>query len=134
MRVHVVRQAVAAMVLVLGLVAAALARPRAQSEHAYGIYSNLEAADGDISGFELIVLPSNEGDFVVFQQAEGAPQKPVLLRARIGGTRRTDANALAFEHPELGPFQGAFSADSLIGEFTSIGYELRLGRGQSFWQ
>jgi hypothetical protein len=40
----------------------------------YGIYSNMQALEGEFSGFEFIIVPSNEGDFVIFQDAEGGPK------------------------------------------------------------
>ena len=50
-------------------------------ERPYGMYSNMEISEetGDVSGFEFFILPSNEGEFVVFQNAEGWPKKPIVL-------------------------------------------------------
>jgi hypothetical protein len=114
------------LTLSAGLVAA---RPGDQASR-YGVFTGMEAVEGDYSGFEIFVLPSSEGDFVVFQMAEGWPSKPLLLAA----ARTSDSDSLAFEHPEMGPFRGAISGDSLIGEFTRMRYTIRLARGPSIWQ
>jgi hypothetical protein len=123
-----------ALSLTLGLAGLAAARTGTAQRPPYGIYSSLEAMDGDIGGFELIILPSNEGDFLVFQEAEGWPARPLLLEVRLGGTRAEDAGAVGFDHPRMGPFQGRITGDTLAGEFTRMRYRIELIRGPSFWQ
>jgi hypothetical protein len=124
----------AAVLVLLFTVAGAALTPAAQEDSPYGIYSNMNAVDGEYSGFEFIVLPSNEGDFVVFQQAEGVPMRPQLISARIGGTRAADNNVIQFDHPELGPFRGAIQGDSLVGEFAQTKQQVTLAKGNSVWQ
>jgi len=105
-------------------------------ERPYGIYSNMEISKetGDVSGFEFFLLPSNEGDFVVFQDAEGWPKKPIVLKIIIGGTKLSENNMLRFNHPEMGPFVGKIEEEKLIGEFSDMRYHLELNKGQSIWQ
>lgn len=103
-------------------------------EKFYGIYSNMQAVEGDYSGFEFFIVPSNEGDFLIFQDAEGWPKKPLILAVRIGGTKISDNNLIRFAHPEMGPFEGRISGDSLTGEFTRMKYKIRLTKGKSIWQ
>lgn len=134
MRNTIVRSAGVVIALPIAIVAGAIGQAGSREVPAYGIYSNMQASDGDYSGFEFIILPSDEGDFVVLQQAEGWPQKPLLLAARLGGTRATDQNGLQFDHPEMGPFRGVILGDSLVGEFTQMKYQITLLRGQSIWQ
>jgi len=100
----------------------------------YGIYSNMQAVEGDYSGFEFFIVPSNEGDFLIFQSAEGWPQKPLILEVRIGGTKISDNNLIKFTHPKMGPFEGRIEEDGLIGEFTQMKYEVKLIKGKSIWQ
>ena len=105
-------------------------------EKSYGIYTNMEISEetGDISGFELFILPSNEGDYVVFQDAEGWPKKPVVLKIVLGGTTVSENNVLRFSHPEMGPFVGKIEGKKLIGEFTEMRYHIELNKGNSIWQ
>jgi len=105
-------------------------------ERPYGIYSNMEISQetGDVSGFEFIILPSNEGDFLVFQDAEGWPKKPLLLKLTLGGTTTSDTNVLRFSHPEMGPFVGKIDGERLLGEFSDMRYHIELIKGNSIWQ
>lgn len=100
-----------------------------QSER-YGVFSNIEAVEGEYSGFQFILLPSNEGDFVVFQQAEGWPQRPLLLELQ---REPTPTEAVRFEHPAMGRFEGGIHDDTLAGEFTRINYKIVLVRGELAW-
>jgi hypothetical protein len=100
----------------------------------YGIYSNMEASEGDFSGFEFILLPSNEGDYLVFQSAEGWPMKPLLLKVSLGGTKPSDNNRIRFRHPEMGPFEGEITEKVLTGEFTRMKYNIILKKGKGIWQ
>ena len=105
----------------------------AQESRPYGVFSNMQAADGEYSGFEFIVVPSNEGDFLLFQSAEGWPVKPILF-SLSRATSPENGTAIVFDHPEMGPFRGTVAGDSLIGEFTRMKYPIRLQRGPSIWQ
>ena len=103
-------------------------------EKFYGIYSNMQVSEGDYSGFEFIIVPSNEGDFLIFQDAEGWPKKPLLLTVQLGGTQKSDSNLVRFTHPEMGPFEGRIEGEGLIGEFKQMKYEIELTKGKSIWQ
>jgi hypothetical protein len=103
-------------------------------EEFYGIYSNMQVSEGDYSGFEFIIVPSNEGDFLIFQDAEGWPKKPLLLTVQLGGTQKSDSNLVRFTHPEMGPFEGRIKGRSLHGEFTQMKYKIELTKGKSIWQ
>jgi hypothetical protein len=124
--------AVAALGLLALTASSAISQDRQRTP--YGIYSNMQAVDGEYSGFEVIVLPSTEGDFLVFQEAAGWPGKPVLLPARLGGATSASNDSIRFEHPDWGPFQGVISGDSLAGEFPRASHRILLARGQSIWQ
>ena len=87
-----------------------------------------------INQFEFFILPSNEGDFVVFQDAEGWPKKPVVLKLTLGGTTTADHNVIRFNHPEMGPFVGKIEGKQLIGEFSDMRYHIELHKGNSVWQ
>jgi hypothetical protein len=121
-------------VLSIALACAAIGQAADRQARPHGIYSSMQAVDGEYSGFEFIVLPSDAGDFVVVQVAEGSPQKPVLLPATLGGSRPADSNAIQFDHPEWGPFRGVTLGDSLVGEFTRARHTITLRRGPSIWQ
>jgi hypothetical protein len=105
-------------------------------ERPYGMYSNMEISEetGDVSGFEFFLLPSNEGPFVVFQDAEGWPKKPLILKLTIGGYTTADNNVLRFSHPEMGPFVGKIEGERLIGTFSDMRYSIELTKGNSVWQ
>lgn len=100
----------------------------------YGIYSNMQAVEGEFSGFEFIIVPSNEGDFLIFQDAEGWLKKPLILKVQLGGTQKSDSDLVRFTHPEMGPFEGRIEGESLIGEFTEMKYKTELTKGKSIWQ
>lgn len=105
-------------------------------ERPYGMYSNMEISEetGDVSGFEFFILPSNEGEFIVFQNAEGWPKKPIVLKITLGGTKVSENNMLRFSHPEMGPFVGKIEGKRLIGEFSEMRYHIELTKGNSVWQ
>ena len=105
-------------------------------ERPYGIYSNMQISQetGDVSGFEFIILPSTEGDFLVFLDAEGWPKKPLLIKITLGGTTTADNNVLRFSHPEMGPFVGKIEGEQLLGEFSDMRYPIELTKGNSVWQ
>jgi hypothetical protein len=114
----------------LTLPSLAIAQTADEQVTRYGVYSNMNAVDGDYSGFEFIILPANEGDFLVFQMAEGWPSKPLLLQLE----RTNDQTDVVFEHPEMGPFEGKIRGNVLSGEFTRMKYRIELRRGRSIWQ
>lgn len=105
-----------------------------QETRPYGVFSNMESSGGEYSGFEFIVVPSNEGDFLLFQSAEGWPLKPILFKLSRATEPTAGTAAIVFDHPEMGPFKGAIAGDTLIGEFTRMKYPIRLRRGPSIWQ
>jgi len=100
----------------------------------YGIYSNMQAVEGEFSGFEFFIVPSNDGDFLIFQEAEGWPEKPLILRVQIGGKTTSDNNLVRFTHPTMGPFEGKIEGERLIGEFSAMKYKIELTKGKSIWQ
>ena len=100
----------------------------------YGIYSNMKAVEGEFSGFEFFIVPSNDGDFLIFQEAEGWPKKPLILQVKLGGAKISEHNLVRFTHPQMGSFEGRIEGESLIGEFTEMKYEIELTKGKSIWQ
>ena len=111
-------------------------KPYADNEEIqkYGIYSNMQIVNGEYSGLEFIVIPGNATDYLLFQIAEGWPQKPVLLEVNLGSSRTGMNNKISFNHPQWGPFEGEINGDSLAGEFTQAKWRVTLPRGQSIWQ
>lgn len=100
----------------------------------YGIYSNIQVVNGEYSGLEFFIIPGNTTDYLLFQLAEGWPQKPVLLEVNLGGSRNDMNNKISFNHPQWGPFEGEINDGALTGEFTEAKWRVTLTRGQSVWQ
>jgi hypothetical protein len=105
-------------------------KPRAR----LGIYSDLRIGPetGDLGGFEIFILPSSDTTFdALVQVAEGAPQQPVLVPARL------DDSLVTFKMPEtagaMGTFKGYLSRCRLRGRFEND-IEIDLPRRASFWQ
>lgn len=120
--------------LVCALPVLGLGEAEGEQSERYGVFSNIEAVEGEYSGFQFILLPSNEGDFVVFQQAEGWPQRPLLLELEREATPTATVRfPVFFEHPAMGRFEGGIHGDTLVGEFTRIKYEIVLVRGELVW-
>ena len=94
----------------------------------------MQASEGEFSGFEFIIVPSNEGDFLIFQDAEGWPKKPLILKIQLGDYTTSDNNLIRFTHPTMGPFEGRIEGEKLIGEFTKMKYKIELTKGKSIWQ
>lgn len=99
----------------------------------YGIYSNMIASDGELSGFEMFFLhdgrPGKCSDSVLFQVAEGWVKYPELLDC-CG----CSANHIEFISKEWGKFKGKIENGTLIGEFIDAKQKVSLKKGQSFWQ
>ena len=99
----------------------------------YGIYSNLNAASGEPSGYEMFILhdgrPGQCSDSVLFQVAEGWPQYPELLDCCA-----CSVNQIEFVSKKFGKFIGIIENDTLVGEFVEIKQKVRLKKGLSFWQ
>ena len=105
-----------------------------------GSYSDMRSVpeSGDILGIEVFVLPSRSGYQVVFQDAEGSPNVPTVVPAKI------EKNHIEFDLPERqgysGKFVGVITNNDMRGEFTngqlsSSGKKtFILKRGRSYWQ
>jgi hypothetical protein len=115
-------------VLLLGLPFAAQAENKM-----YGIYSTMRNVEGEISGFEMLILhngkPGKCSDSVLFQVAEGWPQNPELLDCCGCSTQHIE-----FVSTKWGKFIGRISNDTLSGEFVDARHTITLPKGQSFWQ
>lgn len=100
------------------------------------LYYNREA--GDVVGIEMFVLFSRDGYYVLFQDAEGSPSPPVLVKAKIDGMR------IEFVLPDRngysGKFNGEISGKMLKGKFdggqiSNSGVPIiLLKRKHSYWQ
>ena len=99
----------------------------------YGIYSNLEAANGEPSGYEMFFLndgrPGKCDVTVILQIAEGWPQYPEMLDCCS-----FSADNIEFISKKLGKFIGKIENDTLFGEFVDLKIKLTLKKGMSFWQ
>ena len=93
---------------------------------------------GDVLGMEVRILYSLNPDgvsgdyWVLFQDAQGAPQAPVLVKARLSG------QALEFTVPassgDEGTFKGTVTGTALEGAFSGVREPIRLARGKSYWE
>ena len=96
----------------------------AQSASAYipGFYTDMEASpeSGDIGGIEIFVFDSYQGPYVVFTLAEGEPQPPVLVKAKL------DGNKLSFKVGDAS-YTGQFTAKGL--KLMDQGFERILQKG-----
>ena len=99
----------------------------------YGMYSNLNSASGEPSGYEMFILhdgrPGQCSDSVLFQVAEGWPQYPELLDCCA-----CSVNHVEFISKKFGKFVGKIEFDALVGEFVEMKQKIRLKKGLSFWQ
>jgi len=120
------------LVFSLGL-AALLCSNAIAGSSIYGIYSNIDASQGEPSGFEFIILndgrPGKCSDTVIFQVAEGWPQYPEMLDC-CGCT----ADRIEFSSSKWGDFVGKVENNVLSGEFISARHKIRIPKGDSFWQ
>jgi hypothetical protein len=99
----------------------------------YGIYSNMDASNGELSGFEFFFLndgrPGKCSDTVIFQVAEGWPQYPEILDCCA-----CSANHIEFVSKKWGKFIGRIENDTLSGEFVEAKKTITIKKGASFWQ
>jgi len=99
----------------------------------YGLYSNMDAKNGELSGMEMLFL--NDGrtgkcdKSVLFQVAEGWPQYPELLDCCTCSMKRIE-----FTSKKWGKFVGHIEGEYLVGEFPDSKYSVKLKKGLSFWQ
>jgi hypothetical protein len=99
-----------------------------------GVYSSLtfNKETGDVVGEEVIVGVAREGHYVVFQTSEGAPSLPVVVSAKVDGTR------IKFTLPApmatWGEFEGVISRHELVGKFSNSEQVIKLKRKSSYWQ
>jgi len=106
-----------------------------------GIYSNIyyNSAAGAHYGVEMFVTYTRDGYYVLFQEARGAPDVPVLVKASVEGEK------IEFVLPDRigyhGKFSGTVSKEALSGSFAepqlnrvtdTLLFTLR--RTQSYWQ
>lgn len=100
----------------------------AESPRVTGIYSDMRYIPqaGDVIGTEVHVLYARDKFYVLFQNARGEPDPPILVPASVNGS------TLAFEVPSEGRFTGTVSATELTGRLGAT--ELRLSRGKSYWE
>lgn len=112
-----------------------------KTEKFTGIYSSLEyiRESSDVIGFEVFLINSKKGYFVLFQSSEGEPFEPVLIPAQLLG------NKLTFTLPDLGrgysgEFIGQFVKGKLVGKFSNGQLspngklDFVLTRRKSYWQ
>ncbi len=98
-----------------------------------GIFSDLRYVEeaGDLLGYEVWIVPSNEGYFAVVQIAEGYPAPPEVVLVTVKG------NQLEFALENGLRFQGTIDQSGLRGTFhsQSLGHQkVFLKRGKSYWQ
>ncbi len=127
------------LILFSSLVACAATSASVPSKKLTGIYTNLKfnSESGDVSGIEIFVVWSKQGYRVVFQDAEGSPQSPIVVDASILGKK------IRFTLPERrgysGEFVGEFIEEGIVGSFadgarSNEGTAFRLKRSLSYWQ
>ncbi len=118
-----------AMCLVASLsIAASPAKPRVT-----GLFSNMHWVEeaGDVYGYEVLIVSTGDAYFATFQEAQGRPDRPVVVSVCVSGT------SIEFEIPDSdGPrkFRGTVSAKALVGGFQGSAEKLVLQRGKSYWQ
>ena len=93
-----------------------------------GIFSDMRYVDkaGDVIGTEVFIVATGGGYCAVVQVAEGVPQDPVVVSAKIEGS------AVSFVLPSAGGglrFVGTLTPDDLVGTLGSE--KVRLRRGKS---
>jgi len=106
-----------------------------------GIYTDMRYNEegGDLLGTEIFLLQGKSGYYVSFQSAQGVPETPLLVAAKVA------RNRLTFTLPSSkatysGLFEGRIYSDRIEGHFT--GGQLSptgtksfvLRKGQSYWQ
>jgi hypothetical protein len=105
-----------------------------------GVYSDMRFAQdsGDILGIEIFVMFSRSGYWVVFQDAEGSPSEPIVVKAKISN------DEISFSLPHRngysGNFKGHIKGRFLVGQFEmgqlsdSHSAKFKLKRKNSYWQ
>jgi hypothetical protein len=85
------------------------------------IYSNLsyEPTEGDFSGDQILIIPSSDGDKILWRPAEGEFQAPLLLNVEKQG------DLLKIKHPEFGDWTFQIKGAFLEG-VSSKGVKIRL--------
>ena len=107
----------------------------ASNVHPTGMFSDMFYSDesGDIGGTEIFIVLGDDNYWVVYQEAEGAPTKPIIVKAEI------TANQIKFIlpknelHEEL-IFTGKITEKALIGKFEGRDEKLKLPRKKSYWE
>jgi hypothetical protein len=99
-----------------------------------GIFTDMSyhSEGGDMLGTELFVVKSNHGYYVIYQSSEGEPSVPVVIPAKVDGTK------INFDVPSSvdsnGSFSGVISNTGLIGTFSDSQQIVHLRRASSYWQ
>ena len=105
-----------------------------------GVYSDMcySERSGDIGGMEIFVVKSSGEYYVLFQNAQGTVEKPVLVKAKVENC------IIEFELPEnglliSGKFKGVIDKNGIKGRFEGYGKtssysNVILKRQTSFWQ
>jgi hypothetical protein len=130
------RVLVVVALLVLGGISA-----KADEPQVTGIFSNIyfNQTSNVHLGIELFVLYTRDGYYVLFQEARGAPDVPLLVKASVEGEK------IEFTLPDRtgyhGKFSGTITKQALTGSFAepqlnrvtdTLLFTLR--RTQSYWQ
>jgi hypothetical protein len=95
------------------------------------------AESGDVGGVEILIVFSltNGGRigqyYAYVQLAEGVPDVPQVVPVAVTGD--SISFELAGPYARISPFQGRVVGDSLIGRFQN-GWDLRIGRRESYWR
>ena len=98
-----------------------------------GIYSSLHrnAETGDLSGTELLIIPSNPGYIAFVQLAEGGVPSVAVAPVLVNGSRIELTMPLAAV-PGGVRFTGSIKGNKLVGSWQYSGQEV-LRRGTSYW-
>lgn len=121
-------------VLNLALAVLVSTRQAVATTNVFGTFSRFEVdrslgGSGDISGYEIVVLPGIDHPNVVFQCAVGDVEQPILVAAKL------EDQGLSFDVPTNnlcpGHFVARVSGNSLT--LTSGASVIHLKRGTSFW-
>jgi hypothetical protein len=101
---------------------------------AFGSFSSLRylGETGDVVGMELLVMPNMSSSYVVLQCAEGAPSEPVLVPAKVSGTK------IEFTVKQLGgdcngEYRGDANTKGMILKRSSANHPEFLLRKKSYW-
>jgi hypothetical protein len=92
-----------------------------QEESGVSVYSDIcaHAESGDLLGARVVVMRFKEGDYVLFQMAEGVIEAPRLGKAIMD----SKSGEIVFRIPEseklIATFKGKITEQSLIGSFDN---------------